>query len=394
MTKLREIERLRACAILMVLVVHWRPLYVLMPEIARKSWSGVDLFFVISGYVVTLSLLRVLPTFDVKQPFLDAFAGSSGALRTFYVRRFFRILPPAVAAVFVHGLCTHYFPEQFGPTSLWKKEAVTIFGGMYNYSFVYNSDFRMGVYWSLAVEEHFYLLLPMIFILFRTTNRRLLACVIVGGISIACRLLPVPEGVGGYGWMKFTSHLRFDSLMAGVALALLASKPSTPMVPRSWMRFAIVPALLLLVTCLPATAPDDVMLHAGLIAIWGLSGALVALAGMDLGYVLSFPVLDRILEYIGSRSYALYVMHVPARGMELGAAARWARFGTWCTPTDPDHPWRQLLVTAALALFMTEVTHRLVEKPAMALGRRLIERAKHPSAPSGGAAIANAQEQA
>jgi peptidoglycan/LPS O-acetylase OafA/YrhL len=392
-TKLPEIERLRACAILMVLVVHWRPLYVFMPTIARKPWSGVDLFFVISGYVVSLSLLRLLPAFDVEQPFLDAFASSRGALRTFYVRRFFRIIPPAVVAVLIHGVCTQYFPDQFGSTALWKKEAVTIFGGMYNYSFVYNVDFRMGVYWSLAVEEHFYLLLPMIFVLFRTTNRRLLACVIVGAISIACRTLPVPEGAGGYGWMKFTSHLRFDSLMAGVALALLASKPSTRMVPRSWMRFAIVPALLLLVTCLPAAAPDDVMLHAGFIAIWGLSGALVALAGMDLGYVLSFPVLGRILEYIGSRSYALYVMHVPATWIELGAATKWARFGTWCTPTDPDRPWRQLLVTAALALFMTEVTHRLVERPTMAMGRRLIERAKRPSAPSG-AAIANAQEPA
>jgi peptidoglycan/LPS O-acetylase OafA/YrhL len=116
------------------------------------------------------------------------------------------------------------------------------------------------------------------------------------------------------------------------------------------------------------------------------------LAGMDLGYVLSLPVLDRVLEYIGSRSYALYVMHVPAMWMELGAAAKWAPFGAWCTPTNPERPWGQLLVTATLALFMTEVTHRLVEKPAMAMGRRFIERAKRPSAPTG-ATIANERAQ-
>jgi peptidoglycan/LPS O-acetylase OafA/YrhL len=102
--KLREIERLRAVAVLMVMAVHgfidpgW------LPDVARASWSGVDLFFVISGYVVTLSLVRLLPPLDVEASFAASFDRARQALKTFYVRRFFRIMPAALTVMLLHGV--------------------------------------------------------------------------------------------------------------------------------------------------------------------------------------------------------------------------------------------------------------------------------------------------
>jgi peptidoglycan/LPS O-acetylase OafA/YrhL len=59
--KLREIERLRGVAILMVMCIHSPPICELLPVQIAEMWSGVDLFFVISGYVVSMSFARLSP---------------------------------------------------------------------------------------------------------------------------------------------------------------------------------------------------------------------------------------------------------------------------------------------------------------------------------------------
>ena len=224
--KLREIERLRAAAVLMVMVVHWVIDPRDLPEILRSSASGVDLFFVISGYVVTLSLVRMLPALEAEASFVAAFDRARPVLQAFYVRRFFRSLPAALAVMLLHRLLAGALPDTFGSVPSWWNEAVAFFGGVYNYARVFHNDWSLGVYWSLAVEEHFYLVLPMLFVVFRTTNRRLAACL---GIALACVVArhfargAVPdEDLERY--LQFASHLRFDSLMAGVALALVAAR--------------------------------------------------------------------------------------------------------------------------------------------------------------------------
>jgi len=371
-TKLREIERLRACAILMVMVVHWEPLGTMLPEIARHSWSGVDLFFVISGYVVALSLLRLLPPLDRAESFLAAFPRAKPSLRIFYARRFFRIMPAALIAAFVYRQQMKIFADM-GPVKEWTLEVVCFFGGIYNYAFAFHNDFKMGVYWSLAVEEHFYLLLPILFVVCRHKNKRFLACFLVAALSIVSRSFPAPDGAVIHNWEKFTSHLRFDSLMAGVALALVARTAKTvPIMPPRLMRYVILPMVLVLIACLPGSLPDSLMHTVGFVAIWLLAGVLVAFAGMDRGYVLEFPILAPVLEYIGSRSYALYLLHIPASSFEVRYKTLWPRYGA-LVAGNPEWPWKETLVLFALSLFMAELLHRLVEKPFMAFGRRLVD---------------------
>jgi peptidoglycan/LPS O-acetylase OafA/YrhL len=110
----------------------------------------------------------------------------------------------------------------------------------------------------------------------------------------------------------------------------------------------------------------------GFIAIWMLSGVLVGFAGMDRGYVLEVPILAPVLEYIGSRSYALYLLHIPASSFEVRYKKLWPRYGA-LVEGNPEWPWKEVLVLFALSLLMAEVLHRLVEKPFMTFGRKLIE---------------------
>src|ERR1700722_17940759 len=120
--KLREIERLRAVAALLVVCVHWWPLHNLFPQVLQDSWSGVDLFFVISGFVVTLSLVRLLPPVEEQSSFLGAFDVARPAIKTFYIRRFFRIMPVALVVALGIRVLTGVFPAQFGSSGDWLKE--------------------------------------------------------------------------------------------------------------------------------------------------------------------------------------------------------------------------------------------------------------------------------
>ena len=369
--KLREIERLRAFAALLVLAVHWAPLKKLLPSILQDPWSGVDLFFVISGFVVTLSLVRLLPPVEAEVSFLGAFHLAKQALRTFYVRRFFRIMPVALVVALLVRFGAGVFPDEFGSTKQWLEEFVAFFGGIYNYAFAYREGQHLNVYWSLAVEEHFYLLLPVLFLAFRTTNRRLAACAALALVSIVARGLPRPDGSGEIPFEMYSSHLRFDSLMAGVALALVRTDGGTPIMPRRLLSFVILPIALGIVACLPGAAARHVEQREGFIALWMFSGLLVFYAALDRGYVLSIPVLGRVLEYIGSRSYSVYLIHQQVSRLETAERPNWP--GYVALAPDSEYPWQRVLVLFAGTLIAAELLYRLVEQPCIRLGRGLVE---------------------
>ncbi len=372
--KLREIERLRAVAFLMVLVWHSGPIGALFPDVAKTAWSGVELFFVISGYVVTLSLLRMLPPLEAEAGFVEAFARAKDTLRAFYARRFFRILPAALAVILLDRVLVVWDPPLFGTASDWADQTIAFFAGVYNYALSFHDYTVLVPYWSLSVEEHFYLLLPILFVVFRTTNKRLAAAAGLALFSIAARALPSPDVDYVANYQRFASHLRFDTLMAGVAMALVAGKtaPSAPIMPRGLMRWVVLPACIVLIATLPGVSAWTLLMHQGLVAFWVLSAILVGYAALDQGYVLAWPVVAPVLEFIGSRSYALYLIHEMMFGVENGVADAWPAYRAFIRP-DVPYPWRQALVQLALAFVAAEILHRAVERPFMRLGKVFLD---------------------
>ena len=222
------LDTLRSLAILSVIVFHVYAYHgsafdgsgglpaALLPA-ARMGWAGVDLFFVLSGYLIGAQLLR---------PYL---AGQRLGLWSFYRSRFYRVLPAyavVLALYYFLPVWSEYYPGHLSP--LWEF-----------FTFTWNLivDYRAFSHvWSLCIEEHFYLLLPLIVLTtMRKPSLRKTAMVLGGlvlfGICIRAyflfHLLRPLERAGepfGAEYMKFIyypTYSRLDGLLAGVTLALV-----------------------------------------------------------------------------------------------------------------------------------------------------------------------------
>jgi peptidoglycan/LPS O-acetylase OafA/YrhL len=216
--RLYGLDTLRAIAIIIVLIYHYQVgvsrdnVFGFMSQL---GWTGVDLFFVLSGYLIGNQIL-------------SAFAkGQDFSLKLFYIRRFLRTLPNYYFVLALYFL----FPAALSGTAtahLWSF-----------LTFTQNFDMRAGETfthsWSLCIEEQFYLIFPVIALLIAYTKRSIIfgwvAIVSAMLFAIALRTL---RGFGLYEnseaaipLQPFMEHIyyfsftRFDELLPGVAIALL-----------------------------------------------------------------------------------------------------------------------------------------------------------------------------
>ena len=214
------LDTLRAIAIVWVMLFH--SVYVGglgegFGWLERSGWMGVDLFFVLSGYLIgsqVLKSLRATGRIDVVD---------------FYRRRCVRILPAFLAVFAIYALLPGW-RETPGMQPLWQFPTFT-----FNLLFDNGDNYAFSHVWSLCVEEHFYLVFP--FLAFALTRRPaawkfVAACVVVvlGGMLLRAwlwthMLAPVREA-GGNAGLPYLRHLyyptwsRLDGLVAGVALAV------------------------------------------------------------------------------------------------------------------------------------------------------------------------------
>jgi peptidoglycan/LPS O-acetylase OafA/YrhL len=220
--RIPELDGLRGLAIGMVLIFHYfqltlvaRPgsLLAYLQAAARLSWSGVDLFFVLSGFLIGGILL------DARK--------ATNYFQIFYTRRFFRIVPVYAALLLVIAVM-NFTVERIHYSGLtWLTHDALPW-----YSFwTFTQNFWMAhsvtwgasalaVTWSLAIEEQFYLTLPVIVRFF--SGRRLLVCVLAGIclaplVRMAIRLIWPHNWVASFVLMP----CRADALLLGVLAAIL-----------------------------------------------------------------------------------------------------------------------------------------------------------------------------
>jgi peptidoglycan/LPS O-acetylase OafA/YrhL len=366
MGKIQEIERLRGYAVLLIVLYH-QALTLNIDSFFRYSWGGPDLFFVLSGFVISLSLSKLLPDLRGTEPFSARIEQSRTALQIFYKRRVGRILPMALLWTSVCFLIA--LVEQERPIEV-LKEIFAIFTLQYNYAIPHGLGQSMIEYWTLNVEEHFYLFLPFFFILIPTPHKRFKwSVVLIAVIALLIRPFVMDETVTEklrWAYLRFTSHRRFDALLAGVAIQLIRSfgwGEALAQIPRSMIKL-ICSFCLLGIFLESGILPLNYVVYGGYIALWVFSGILVFFASFDKNLVLSFPVIWKWFEYLGSRSYGIYLIHRPAvyLVMLLNSKLLHSQFLAGNIPT--------LISTWFLTLALAEVSRKWVELPGIRWSRR------------------------
>lgn len=288
------LDGLRGIAILLVITFHYFGFF----KIFSLGWIGVDLFFVLSGYLITS---RLIATFKEKNYFSK-----------FYRNRALRILPLYYGVLFSFYIIINFFvqPANKEAFAFYNQNAGSFVLFLENWSFIFSQQeypIHLLHFWTLAVEEQFYLLWPLIIYFFYDKKyfARLLLIMIVIAICFRCFLFSISEGNSLLYF--FNTFCRMDSFIIGGALFFFHRSNNN-------ISFKIILPLvsIALVIGIFIYGPESGNFFFGTI---GYTLLAIFFAGLiQLATKNKFRLFNNILEtkwliFVGKISYGLYVYH-------------------------------------------------------------------------------------
>ena len=330
----------RAVAILAVLGCHAHWPTAALERLSPYGAMGVSVFFALSGFLITRRLME------------EWQATGRIHLANFYIRRVFRILPPILvylAAVSTLGFGLHLIPMDRGQL------AASLFFYRNYLTAPVAEAWYTGHFWSLAVEEHFYLIWPMLLCLAGMKRARWLA----PSLALAVAVWRVADA--RYDWVGrlnpalrgsvARTDYRLDILLFGCAVALVWDDPRVQaLLRRTGGSLLALAAAAAAVCCQVRTPPGYLTMVAALMAL--LPAATVAKPKSWAGRLLELP----LLAWVGRMSYSLYIwqqLFLPSNELPQG-------LGIW-----QRGPWNLAAIFGCAAL-----SYYLVERPAIAWGKR------------------------
>lgn len=340
------LDGIRAVAVALVFLAH-SGLERIVP-----GGLGVTIFFVLSGYLIT-TLMRV-----------EHERCGTLALRSFYLRRLLRLMPPlAVVLAAAGGLAALGLIG--GGFTAGGAFAALFYAGNYH---VIAQDYHgmpagIGVVWSLAIEEHYYLFYPLLALWLLRLRRGVAVSVLVllCAAVLAWRCVLVLDGASA-AYLTMATDTRVDAILVGSALALWRNPWLDAHTPARPLADAGIAAASLLVLALTLLWRDEAFRLTGRFTLQSL--AIAALLWLAVARADRRPwrwLNLRPLVYLGSISYTVYLSH---HVILLGLARHW-----------PQWTWLELtLAGAVLTLAVAEPMRRWVEQPCAQLRRRLHRR--------------------
>lgn len=364
--RIMDIEVLRAVAVLGVLFHHLRgnlftdyiPLLEKM-NAWGQLWWGVDLFFAISGFVIARSLIPALQGCATRQEYWEQ-------TRNFWLRRAFRILPSAWLWL-VLMLLACVFLNRSGAFGTLDANLQATLAGVLQYgnfrlanSFFHYEYGTSFVYWSLSLEEQFYLLFPLLILLCR---KHLVWALLA---LVAVQIFTMRS--------TFLMFIRTDALALGVLLAIWSVRPAyrrwrPTFLRRPWAGVSLLIVIGLLLSFMATDRFTFANYRVGSIAL--LSTALVWIASYNRDYLLPAGGVQRLMAWVGSRSYAIYLIHIPAYLLVRELIFRLQSAGL---PSPAGHPILTLLIAFALIVLLSELNYRFIEMPLRNRGATLVQR--------------------
>lgn len=355
--QVKGLDGLRGLAVIAVVLYHF------FPALLPGGYLGVDLFFVLSGFLITSLLVREFRT------------SGTISLKDFWVRRFRRILP---AAVSVLVMCTALVAWIGGDLAVGLRQQFlgTLFF-VNNWTQIatsqsYFADNEIQVfahYWSLAVEEQFYVIWPLlitgVFLISRRKPRRLpilVAAVLAIGSAVAMALIYVPGEDPTRVYYGTDTHA-FGLLIGAVLSLLMTSTKSDPQAD-SWAtagkaesRIAGIIGTLALIGygAQLFLMPDDAEItYRGGLFLTSVLGILMVW-GVVREYGPMTPLFrTKVMRWFGQRSFSLYLWHWPVI-MMLKALFEGNQ--------NSDKSWILGLVAVPISLLLSEISYQFIENP-------------------------------
>lgn len=352
-----EIEALRAIAIAFVLVMHAPLLCMPYPPGALQGiqrWiypaTGVDLFFVISGYLMGRSFVGPYEATEDRGT-----AHRVERIAAFWVRRFYRLVPASalwVVLTFLASLISDK-PSLWLPPNVMFAKGIAALASVRNFEESQNPTF-FGYYWSLSVENQFYIALPIALLLVPRRWR-------VRGLIGLC-LLNAVWRPGGELWWLF----RYDGLVYGLLLFELERSGAGAILalclPRELLgRSILLVSVWTVLVTMPVSLPDFHPLAWTLVNCAGF--ILVFTASQQQGFI-AFPRPLRVpAAWLGARSYSLYLCHIPIWFTVIDISQRVGLAGQAWLPL-------RFAVALSASLLAADLTYRWLELPLQERGRR------------------------
>ncbi|PUZ24644.1 Peptidoglycan/LPS O-acetylase OafA/YrhL, contains acyltransferase and SGNH-hydrolase domains [Chitinophaga costaii] len=360
---LHGLDHLRAFAITFVFLYHYGGMFPhpdWVNRISKFGWTGVDLFFVLSGYLIASQLFATIGR------------GQAISFREFFIKRFFRIIPAYLLTVIVY-FSLPSFREREALAPLWKYLTFT-----QNLGLDLRTQGTFSHAWSLCIEEQFYLLLPLVLIglvYFNLLRKGIWLLVFLFMAGIGIRMLcwhygvkPFTDQDDGwaywYKWLYYPTFSRLDGLLMGVSIAALFQfKPTLRARLQPYGNYLITAGGAVLVAAYVVCADPKTYLASivGFPMVDAGYGLLVA------GAVCSSSFLYKrgftLTWQVASLSYVLYLTHKIVLHITQG----WLAQKGWNLKSTAT-----FVISTLACLLVAFILHTVLEKPFLRLRNHVL----------------------
>ena len=340
-----QLDGIRAIAVLMVFASHWIP----WTYQAGLPWNnfGVDLFFVLSGFLITDILLQGRRY--VEEGGQSLFL----TLRQFYIRRILRIFPLYYTFLLIYALSAPTPVNELTPW-LW-----TYTLNLFRVLVDHNWEGPISHLWSLSIEEQFYLVWPWIVLL---TPRRFLFPVLLLSVAVgpAAKMILAMHEVSGRA-IRFFTLSRLDTLALGGLLAYAVHQHGLQVVAKNravdGLLWIGLPIFFAVVGLRAAGIGSTSWMILELSAETLLCGWVVLRAAQGFGGAIGQMLASGPLVYLGRISYGLYLLHKPIPYI----------LREWGVDTNRIPPGIDFLIYTGLAILVASLSWYVLEGPINAL---------------------------
>ncbi len=288
-----QLDGIRGWAILLVLLYHFFADYSVT---FRMGWMGVDLFFVLSGFLITGILV------DSEK--------DNNYYRNFYIKRVLRIFPLYyVVLVVCILLLPVILPGGVFDSAYYTRHQWWFWTYFQNWLFSitgYPNDRFLRYTWSLCIEEEFYLFWPFLV----KTNRKRLPAILVGFMLLANVLRLIHLG-GNDSYKYVNTFARIDALSTGALIALLIRSKTALL--QKWVNYVLILSVAVIAGIVAYKKSFHfenlyasftfISLAFGCLIVWSLSSNLPRFG--------KFLLTNKAIVFLGKHSYGLYLYHVP-----------------------------------------------------------------------------------